>query len=365
MIEFDSGVGKSVTKSVPTTKSSAIRIKVLGIGGAGCSILSRLTRDSLPKIEFVALNTDRSSLERCGVKEKLQLGGSVTRGWGTGGDPEMGRQVALEEKERIKEILQEADLVFLVSGLGKGTGTGASPIIAQLAKEMGSLTIGFVVLPFYFEGEKRAAMGKRGLQELEKTLDALMVIPNDILLENAQAHPSLKKGFTAIDGILDQVIKALGNLLLHPGLISLDFADIRALLQNKGRIQIAMGKASGRDAAQEAAKQSVSFPLLGKISLKKAKAVLFNIRGGKDLSLSEVEAATLIVKENSSSQAEFVFGVSIDETISDEVVVALIVAGGKITEEDKKPPPSSKQLDLGIHAGDELDIPTFLRKRKN
>jgi cell division protein FtsZ len=365
MIEFDSGVSKSVTKSVPTTKSARVRIKVLGIGGAGCSILSRLNRGSLSKIEFVGLNTDRSSLERCGVEKKLQLGGGVTRGWGTGGDPEMGRQIALEEKDRIKETLYETDLVFLVSGLGKGTGTGASPIIAQLAKEMGSLTVGFVVLPFYFEGEKRVNVGKRGLQELEKSLDALMIVPNDVLLKNGQENPSLKEGFGKIDGILDQVIQALENLLLHPGLISLDFADIRALLQNQGRIQIAMGKASGGNAAQEAAKQAVSFPLLDKISWKKVKAVLFNIRGGKDLSLSQVEAATLIVKENSSSQTEFVFGASIDETISDEVVVALIAAGGKITEQGKKPAPSSKQLNLGIHASDELDIPTFLRKRKN
>ena len=365
MIEFDSGVGKSVTKSVPTAKSGRIRIKVLGIGGAGCSILSRLNRGSLPKIEFVVLNTDRGSLETCGVEKKLQLGGSVTSGWGTGGDPEMGRQIALEEKDRVKEILDQTDLVFLVSGLGKGTGTGASPIIAQLAKEMGSLTIGFVVLPFYFEGEKRVDVGKRGLQELEKTLDALMVIPNDVLLKNAPEDPSLREGFRKIDGILDQVIQVMGNLLLHPGLISLDFADIRTLLQNKGRIQIAMGKAAGGDAAQEAAKQAVSFPLLDKISLKKAKAILFNIRGGKDLSLSQVEAATLIVKENSSSQAEFIFGASIDEAISDEVVVALIAAGGKITEDHKRPPSSAKQLDLGIYASDELDIPTFLRKRKN
>jgi cell division protein FtsZ len=365
MIEFDSGVGKSVTPSGPTAKSAGVRIKVLGIGGAGCSILSRLNCRSLPKIEFAVLNTDRDSLERCEVEKKLQLGGSVTRGWGTGGDPEIGRQIALEEKDRVKEILHETDLVFLVSGLGKGTGTGASPIIAQLAKEMGSLTIGFVVLPFHFEGEKRVKVGKRGLQELEKTMDALMVIPNDVLLKNAQQHPSLNKGFSVIDGILDQVIQALGNLLLHPGLISLDFADIRVLLQNKGQIQIAMGKASGKDAAQEAAKQAISFPLLGKISLKKAKAVLFNIRGGKDLSLSQVEAATLIVMENSSSQAEFFFGASIDETISDEVVVALIAAGGKITEDHKEPSSSAKQLDLGVYASDELDIPTFLRKRKN
>ena len=365
MIEFDSGVPKSVTKSVSTAKSAGIRIKVLGIGGAGCSILSRLNRSCLPKIEFVVLNTDRGSLERCGVEKKLQLGGGVTSGWGTGGDPEMGRQIALEAKDRVKEILHQTDLVFLVSGLGKGTGTGASPIVAQLAKEMGSLTIGLVVLPFYFEGEKRVNVGKRGLQELEKTLDALMVIPNDVLLKNAQANPSFKEGFRKIDGILDQVIQVMGSLLLRPGLMSPDFADIRAFLQNKGRIQIAMGKASGKDAAQEAAKQAVSFPSLGKISLKRAKAILFDIRGGKDLSLSQVEAATLVVKENSSSQAEFVFGAGIDEAISDEVVVALIAAGGKITEEGKRPPSSAKQLDLGVYAGDELDVPTFLRKRKN
>lgn len=365
MIEFDSAVSKSLAKSGLPVKSVGVRIKILGIGGAGCSILSRLDRDSLPKVEFIALNTDRDSLDRCGIEKRLQLGGDLTSGWGTGGDPEIGRQIALEEKERVKEILNQTDIVFLVLGLGKGTGTGVSPIIAQLAKEMGGLTIGFVVLPFHFEGEKRVNVGKKGLQELEKTLDALMVIPNDFLLKNSQEHPSLKEGFSRIDGILSQVIQALGSLLLSPGLVSLDFADIRTLLQNQGRIQVAMGKASGKDAAQEAAKQAVSFPLLEKISLKKAKAILLNIRGGKDLGLSQVEAATVIIKENSSSQAEFVFGVSVDEAISDEVVVALVVAGGENTEEAKEPPSSSKQLDLGIYASDELDIPTFLRKRKN
>ncbi len=365
MIEFESASGESLAESSP--KSSSPQIKILGIGGAGCNILSRLN-DSFPSgIESIAINTDTRSLERCAVKKKFQLGRAATGGWGTGGSREVGRRIALEEKEKLKQILKGANLVCLVFAMGKGTGTGVSPIIAQLAKEIGSLSMGFIVLPFYFEGEKRVNSVKETLPELEKALDALMVIPNDILLENVEKEPSLEKGFRKIDKILKEVIQALGDLLLYPGLIDLDFADFKAFLQKKGHIQVAMGKGTGEEAAQDAARQAISFPLLGKLSLKKTKGVLFNIRGGKNLSLFEVEKAASIVKEALPPGTEVTFGASIDKGLSNEVTIGLMAVGGEIiskTESRRKREFHQGELDLKVY-DDNLDIPTFLRKRKN
>jgi len=365
MIEFESTSGEALTSS--NSKPSSLQIKILGIGGAGCNILSRLNSSFPPQLEFIVINTDLRSLERCKIKKKLQLGGTVTEGWGTGGNAEMGRRIALEEKERVKRMLEGANLVCLVFGLGKGTGTGVSPVIAQLAKELGSLTMGFVILPFNFEGEKRVALASKGLQELEKALDALMVIPNDLLLENSEKDSFLQEGFRKIDGILEKAIQVLDNLLLHPRLIEIDFADFKAFLQKKGHIQIAMGRASGQGAARDAAKQAISSPLLGKVSLKKAKGVLFNIIGGKNLSLSEIEKAALVIKGAVSPGTEIIFGAGIDESLSSEVLLAFMAMGEEaITGISKKKQEETYQskLDLGVYE-DDLDVPTFLRRRKN
>jgi len=365
MIEFESASGEPLPGSSP--KASSPKIKILGVGGAGCNILSRLNASFSSGIESVVVNTDIRSLERCTVKKKFQLGKATTGGWGTGGNPEIGRRIALEEKEKLKQILEGTNLVCLVFGLGKGTGTGVSPIVAQLAKEVGSLSMGFIILPFHFEGEKRVNLAKGTLPELEKILDTLMVIPNDILLENVEKDPSLEKGFRRIDKILKETIQVLGDLLLYPGLIDLDFADFKALLQKKGHIQIAMGKGAGEQAAQDAAKQAISFPLLGKFSPKRTKGVLFNIRGGKNLNLFEVEKAASIIKEAVSPGTEVTFGASIDKSLSNEVTLGLMAVGGEIvskTESKKKKEFYQSELDLKVY-DDDLDIPTFLRKRKN
>lgn len=365
MIEFESVSSKS--SSVSATKPSSVQIKILGIGGAGCNILSRISSSFPARMESIAVNTDLRCLEKCRAKKRLQLGAAITGGWGVGGDAEMGRRVALEEKEKIKQVLQGANLTCLVFGLGKGTGSGVSPVIGQLAKELGSLTMGFSILPFDFEGEKRVSLAKKSIQEMEKAVDALMIIPNDVLLGNTEKDLSLQEGFGRVDGIMGKAIHVLDNLLLHPGLIDIDFADFKAFLQKKGHIQMAIGRAKGQGAAKDAAKQAVSSPLMEKISLKKAKGVLFNVLGGKNLSLSEVEQAALVIKEAVSPGSEIVFGAAIDENLSSEVSLSFIAVGEEIISgASKKEGEGSYQseLDLGVYE-DNLDIPTFLRKRKN
>jgi len=365
MIEFDSSPSPPLSDS--NSKLSSLQIKILGIGGAGCNILSRLNTSPSSRIEFIAINTDLRSLERCRVKKKLQLGSTVTAGWGTGGNAEIGRQIALEEKERVRRVLEGANLVCLVFGLGKGTGTGFSPVIARLAKEIGTLTMGFVILPFNFEGEKKVALARKGLQELEKIVDALMVIPNDLLLEDPEKDSSLQEGFRKIDGVLGRAIQVLDHLLFHPSLIEIDFADFRAFLQKKGHIQIAMGRAAGKEAAKNAAKQAISSSLLGKVSLKKAKGVLFNVLGGKNLSLSEIEKAVLVIKEAVSPATEIIFGAGIDEKLSSEILLPFMAMGDEITggtSRKKQEEPYQSELDLRVYE-DNLDVPTFLRRRKN
>ena len=367
MIEFDPGPSDSLTKS-SSRRPSPLRVKVLGIGGAGCSILSRLNFLSSDRIEFFALNSDRRSLEVCEVEKKVQLGESIVGGWGAGGNPQLGRQIALGEKNRIKEILKGASLLFLVSGLGKGTGTGVSPVVAQLAREMSILTVGFAILPFSFEGEKRAAQAREGLRDLEKAVDALMVISNDDLLNDLEESSSLKEGFRTIDGILEKLIQTTDNLLFHSGLISVDFADLKSLLERKGHLSIAIGTGKGEEAAQEAARDALSFPLIEKNSLKEAQAMLIHIMGGEKLSLSGVREAVLNVEKASSPKTEVIFGAGVDERLSDEAILTLLVIGKEESSkgrERKRSRLQQEELDLKAYEEDDLDIPTFLRKRKN
>ncbi len=365
MIEFEAASPKS--SSISAIESSSIQIKVLGIGGAGCNILSRISSFFPARMEPIAVNTDLRCLEKCGIKNRLQLGATITGGWGAGGDAEMGRRIALEEKEKIKQILQGANLTCLIFGLGKGTGTGASPVIGQLAKELGSLTMGFSVLPFNFEGERRVSLAKKSIQDMEKAVDTLMIIPNDVLLGTREKDLSLQEGFGRVDEIMGKAIRVLDNLLLHPGLIDIDFADFKAFVQNEGHIQMAIGRAKGEGAAKNAAKQAISSPLMERISLKKVKGVLFNILGGKNLSLSEVEEAALVIKEAVSPGGKVIFGVATDENLSSEVSIAFIAVGEEASSGSSRESAEGSyqsELDLGVYENN-LDIPTFLRKRKN
>jgi len=365
MIEFDSASSESSGK-LGQRVSPSIQVKVLGIGGAGCNILSRLNSQISPRMEFIALNTDRESLRRCKVKKKLQLGNSVTRGWGTGGDANLAKQIALEERDSIEGVLEGVDLTLLVSGLGKGTGTGVSPVISQIAKEMGSLTVGFFVLPFSFEGERRISQARKGLEELEKVVDAVMIVPNDDLLRDADENFSLKDSFKRIDNILGETIEAMDNLLFCPGLIDLNFADIKAFLERKGRLGVSVSRGSGRMAAQGVAKNALS--VIEEGSLSKVEGILLHIRGGENLSLMDVEKAVSLIRKSIPSQAEIIFGASVDHNLSKETVLTLMVMGGEMPlkmEEKSEGKIEQEEFDLKAYRSDDLDIPTFLRKRKN
>jgi len=366
MIEFEPD-SQSPSSSQGAGENSSIRIKVLGVGGAGCNILSRLNYSSSDELKFIALNTDKRNLAECKIERKLQLGGNISGGWGTGGNPEIGKQIALEEKNRLKEILEETDLLLLISGMGKGTGTGVSPVIARLAKEMDKLVLAFAILPFHFEGNERFSRAKKGLQELEKVVDALMVVSNNDLLKEKDV--SLKEGLAEIDRVFGSTVKAVGGLFFWPSLIELDFADIKAFLKKKGYMQVVVGKGKGKEAATNAVKEAISFPLLHKVSFEKVKGLIFNIRGGKNLLLSQVEKAASLVRKSISREAEFFWGASIDENLSDEVFLTLITLDSQmhLESEEKAEKKSSLQgeLNLKIYENEDLDIPTFLRRREN
>ncbi|MCD6472629.1 cell division FtsZ family protein [Candidatus Aerophobetes bacterium] len=367
MIEFEPD-SSSLLSSPCTKESSSIRIKVLGVGGAGCNILSRLRCSSLNEIKFIALDTDRKNLAECKRKKIVQLGENISGGWGTGGDPEIGRQIALEEKSRLKKILEDADLLLLISGLGKGTGTGISPVTVQLAKEMNKLVLALVIFPFYFEGDEKLSKAKKGLQELEKVADALMVVYNDDLLKEKDI--SLKEGLKKIDGVLESTVRAISGLFFHPSLIGmgLDFADIKSFLKKRGYMQVAVGKGKGKEAAINALKEAIPSPMQHKVSFEKTKGIILNIRGGKNLLLSQVEKAASLVKRGISREVEFFWGVSVDENLSDEVSLTLITLNSQMhskREKEEKRKPSQGELNLKIYEDDDLDIPTFLRKREN
>jgi len=355
MIELDSTSSNQISGHI--LKESSVRIKLLGIGGAGCRIVSRLNI-SLPSIESVVLNTDKNSLEKSKVGKKIQLGESITRGWGAGGDPEIGKQVALQEKDRLKEVLKDTDLSIIITGLGKGTGTGVSPIVAQLVKEMDSLVWGITILPFFFEGKKRINQAQKGLKNIEKIVDALMVIPNDNLLKKIGENLSLKEGFEKVDKFLEEVILGIGNFFHQLGFLDLDFADVKSLLKKGNRIQVFTGRGKGKDAPQQAVKKAFSFSLYAENFLKKTEAIIINIRGGKDLSLSEIKDTVHLVKDNLSSRGDIIVGVGIDENLTDEIVLNLLISG-KEEESDRE------ELELKLFRSNDLEIPTFLRKGEN
>jgi len=364
MIEFESspkGLNNIATKPfVP-------QIKVIGIGGGGCRVISRLKSIKRGFIRFTALDTSKKELENCKVEEKILLENSFTQGWGTGGDSQIGRKVAMEGENRLREILRGVDLLFLVCGLGKGIGSGASSVVAQIAKELGCLTIGFFILPFYFEGEKRAAQAKKTLEKLEELVNGLMIINNDSLLklDNPQGSLSLEEGFRKVDELLEISLKAMEYLLFTPGLISIDFADVKNALSKKGEVKITMGKGKGEKAGEEAVRQALSSPLWGGISLKKTSSILLGIRGGKKFSLNELEKMALTIQEEAEDTTEFSMGVSIDDELSNEVILTLVASGIKMEKEVKREKPYQEKLDLGTYDEDNLDIPTFLRKGNN
>ncbi|MCF8011793.1 MAG: cell division protein FtsZ [Clostridiales bacterium] len=314
-------------KALPTN------IKVVGIGGGGNNALNHMIQSKLQGVQFVALNTDLQALRDCLAKQKLQMGKNTTEGIGTGGDPQVGKEAAEESKKEVHDILSDADMIFLSAGMGGGTGTGAIPVISQVTKDLDILTVGVITKPFIFEGKKRLRYAEQGIKELKNTVDTLIVIPNDHLLEVVDKNTSLIEAFTLADSLLKQGVQGISELITVPGLINLDLSDVKRVMLNSGFAVMGAGKASGKERTKKAAKEAVSSQLL-ETSMKGAKSVLLNISGSSNLSLFEVNKIAEIITENTDVDAEIIFGTVINEEFRDSIQVTVIATN--FEENNKK-----------------------------
>ena len=305
---------------------SFARIKVIGVGGGGCNAVNRMIEEGLQGIEFITVNTDGQALLQSKAQIRVRVGEKVTRGLGAGGNPEMGRKAAEESAEELYEVLKGADMVFVTSGMGGGTGTGAAPIVAQIAKEVGALTIGVVTRPFTFEGSRRAQSAEAGISKLKEHADTLIVIPNDRLLQMVDKRASLQEAFRLADDVLRQGIQGISELITVPGLINLDFADVRAIMSEGGAALMAVGRASGEERARVAAEAAISSQLLD-ITIDGARGILFNVTGGPSLTLFEVNQAAAIIKETAHPDVNLIFGAVIDPNLADELRITVIATG--------------------------------------
>ncbi|MEC0274154.1 cell division protein FtsZ [Peribacillus sp. NPDC094092] len=381
MLEFDSNLEQLAT------------IKVIGVGGGGNNAVNRMIEHGVQGVEFISVNTDAQALNLSKAEIKMQIGGKLTRGLGAGANPEVGKKAAEESKEQIEEALKGADMVFVTAGMGGGTGTGAAPVIAGIAKDLGALTVGVVTRPFTFEGRKRATQAQGGISSMKESVDTLIVIPNDRLLEIVDKSTPMLEAFREADNVLRQGVQGISDLIAVPGLINLDFADVKTIMSNKGSALMGIGISSGENRAAEAAKKAISSPLL-ETSIDGAQGVLMNITGGTNLSLFEVQEAADIVATASDQDVNMIFGSVINENLKDEIVVTVIATGFNEVEASIRPTgrptlgqqqqsrPQTQQTPQtnvkrevkreevneqparNANQGDEaLDIPTFLRNR--
>ena len=308
------------------TRSGA-RIKVVGVGGGGSNAVNRMVAAGLDGVEFIVANTDLQALKMNPASNKLQIGAKLTKGLGAGADPEVGRQAALEDTEKLIEALDGADMVFVTTGLGGGTGTGAAPVIASLASELGALTIAVVTKPFRFEGRKRALQAERGLEELRDCVDTVITIPNERLLATISRTTSLTDAFATADDVLRQAIQGISDLILVPGLINLDFADVKTIMSGMGFAIMGTGMAEGEERAMIAANAAISSPLLEDASVKGARGVIINVTGGNDLSLIEVSEASAVIQEAAHEEANIIFGAVVDPRMQGQVKITVIATG--------------------------------------
>jgi len=357
------------------------RIKVIGIGGGGSNAVNRMIEAGIEGIEFLVANTDLQALKRSRAPIKIQLGSRLTKGLGAGADPNVGREAALEDTDKIIEVLEGADMVFVTTGLGGGTGTGAAPIIASLATELDALTVAVVTKPFHFEGRRRMQQADQGLRELRECVDTVITIPNERLLHTVDRGVSLADSFKVADDVLRQAVQGISDLITVPGLINLDFADVKSIMQGMGMALMGAGRATGENRAIEATQQAISSPLLEEATIQGAKGVLINITGGPDLTLFEVNAASSIIRESADDDANIIFGAVIDDELTDEMKITVIatgfdrevssVASAAATTAIPAPPPRyvprpSDDLPrpmMGTPRVDDLDVPTFIRKK--
>ncbi|HIV74172.1 MAG TPA: cell division protein FtsZ [Candidatus Pseudogracilibacillus intestinigallinarum] len=374
MLEFDTNMDQLAT------------IKVIGVGGGGNNAVNRMIDHGVEGVEFIAVNTDAQALNLSKAEIKLQIGDKLTRGLGAGANPEIGKKAAEESREQIEEVLQGADMVFVTAGKGGGTGTGAAPVIAQIAKDLGALTVGVVTRPFSFEGIRRRKQANTGIESLKNSVDTLIVIPNDRLLEIVDKNTPMLEAFREADNVLRQGVQGISDLIAKPGLINVDFADVKTIMFDKGSALMGIGVATGENRAVEAAKKAISSPLL-ETSIDGAQGILMNISGGPSLSLFEVQEAADLVTYAADEEVNVIFGNVINENLKEEVVVTVIATGfdesklepkqggqrqvpqqkqpAQPTQEmEKQQRPQEKQVEDSFqHDEDTLDIPTFLRNR--
>ena len=360
------------------------RIKVIGVGGGGSNAVNTMIAAGLPGVDFLAANTDAQALRTNLAPVKLQLGERLTRGLGAGGNPEVGKRAALEDVERIAEHLSGADMIFVTAGMGGGTGTGAAPVVARVAKELGCLTVGVVTKPFVFEGKRRWRQADEGLRELKASVDTLITIPNQRLLGIAGRNSSIIDTFKKADDVLLQAVRGIADLITVHGLINLDFADVRAIMAEMGMAMMGAAVASGDNRALEAAQKAISSPLLEEVAIKGARGVLINITGGPDLTLHEVNEAASCIQEEADEDANIIFGAVIDESMGDEVRITVIATGFGESATTSRIVPAAAPIEtaddlhgrdvggdgrpirrLGLHEVDEyeLDVPTWQRRQ--
>jgi cell division protein FtsZ len=351
------------------------QIKVIGIGGGGNNAVNRMINAGLRGVEFISINTDKQALFLSKANTKIQIGEKITKGLGAGANPDIGEKAANESKDEIGQSIKGADMVFITAGMGGGTGTGAAPIVAQIAKEMGILTVGVVTKPFIFEGRKRMQFAERGIENLKEAVDTLVTIPNDRLLQVAEKKTSIVDAFVMADDVLRQGVQGISDLITVPGLINLDFADVKTIMLNTGLAHMGIGRASGEERAEEATKKAIESPLL-ETSIEGAKGVLLNITGGADLGLFEVDVAAGLIEKSADPDANIIIGAVIDENLNDELVITVIATGfdkSDLVRKDEKIAASTKTTKTTYAekpvasieiAGDELDIPTFLRRNR-
>lgn len=321
------------------------KIKVIGVGGSGGSVVNRMIKKKIRGVEFWAINTDAQALHHSVSPRKLHIGKTVTRGLGSGMNPELGRRAAEESQNEIREALKNSDMVFITCGLGGGTGTGVSPIIAEIAKDSGALTIAVVTKPFSFEGLQRKEIAEKGLEELRQKVDSIIVIPNDKILQIIDKKTSLLDAFAVVDNILYMGVQGIAEIITVPGLINVDFADVKAIMQNTGSALLGIGEASGENRAEKAAKNAIQSPLLD-ISIEGAKGVLFTISGGEDLTMHEVNEAAMIITERIDENAKIIFGAVINEELKDQFKVAVVATG---FESRPLSHPSLKEKETPLH----------------
>lgn len=385
-------VGGETMLEFDTSVDQLANIKVIGVGGGGNNAVNRMIEHGVQGVDFIAVNTDAQALNLSKAEYKLQIGNKLTRGLGAGANPEVGKKAAEESREQIEEVLRGADMVFVTAGMGGGTGTGAAPVIATIARELGALTVGVVTRPFSFEGRKRQTQAIGGIAAMKEAVDTLIVIPNDKLLQIVDKSTPMLEAFREADNVLRQGVQGISDLIATPGLINLDFADVKTIMSDKGSALMGIGIATGENRATEAAKKAISSPLL-ETSIDGAKGVIMNITGGTNLSLFEVQEAADIVASASDEEVNMIFGSVINENLNDEIIVTVIATGfsddvaqqrpqntrpmgnvrnvqtqqqSPIRERVQEQPVQQQEPQRQVHQQEEmLDIPTFLRNRRN